>query len=105
MTLKLAKRAVATSGDYQQFVIIEGKHHSHIFDRKTGTSAEGLSSVTMIADNASDADALATSVTVMGAARGLALIEKRPGTEAILITSGPKYEATKTSGAPEYVEE
>jgi thiamine biosynthesis lipoprotein len=105
LVLKITNAAVATSGDYQQFVLIEGKRYSHIMDRKTGTSAEGLSSVTIIADNATDADALATSVSVMGAEKGLALIEKLPGTEAILITSGPKYEVTKTSGAEVYVKE
>ena len=105
MKLKITDAAVATSGDYQQFVMIEGTRHSHIMNRKTGTSAEGLSSVTIIADNATDADALATSVSVMGAEKGLALIEKLPGTEAILITSGPKYEVTKTSGAEKYVKE
>ena len=105
MKLKITDAAVATSGDYQQFVMIEGTRHSHIMNRKTGTSAEGLSSVTIIADNATDADALATSVSVMGAEKGLALIEKLPGTEAILITSGPEYEVTKTSGALKYIKE
>ena len=105
MKLKITDAAVATSGDYQQFVMIEGNRHSHIMNRKTGKSAEGLASVTIIADNATDADALATSVSVMGAEQGLALIEKQPKTEAILITSGPKYEVTKTSGAEGYVKE
>jgi thiamine biosynthesis lipoprotein len=105
MKLKINDVAVTTSGDYQQYVMIEGKRQSHIMNGQTGKSAEGLSSVTIIADNATDADALATSVTVMGAERGLALIEKRPGTEAILITSGPEYEVTKTSSAAKYIEE
>ncbi len=103
LKLKVNDVAVATSGDYQQFVLIEGKRYSHIIDRKTGTNAEGLSSVTIIADNATDADALATAVTVMGAKEGLALIEKLPNTEAILISCGPKYEITKTTGAEKYV--
>ena len=72
-------------------------------NRTTGTSAEGLSSVTIIADNATDADALATSVSVMGAEKGLALIEKVPNTEAILITPQPKYQIIKTGGAEKYV--
>ena len=103
LVLKITNAAVATSGDYQQFVLIEGKRYSHIMDRRTGTNAEGLSSVTIIANNATDADALATSVSVMGAEKGLALIEKLPGTEAIIITSGPKYEVTKTSSAEVYI--
>ncbi len=103
MTLKVADLSVATSGDYQQFIIIEGKRHSHIMNRSTGGSAEGLSSVTIIAGNATDADALATAVSVMGAEKGLALIEKLSGTEAILITSEPKHRILKTSGAGKYI--
>jgi thiamine biosynthesis lipoprotein len=101
--LKITDAAVATSGDYQQFVLIEGKRLSHIIDRKTGTSAEGLSSVTIIADNATDADALATSVSVMGAEKGITLIEKLQNTEAILISPQPNYEIIKTSGAEKYI--
>lgn len=103
LTLKVNDVAVTTSGDYQQYVMIGGKRLSHIMDRKTGTSAEGLSSVTIIAENATDADALATSVSVMGPQKGLALIENRPKTEAILITSGPVYQVTMTSGAERYI--
>jgi thiamine biosynthesis lipoprotein len=103
LVLKATNEAIATSGDYQQFVIIEGKRYSHIMDRRTGKSAESLSSVTIITDDATDADALATSVSVMGGEKGLALIEKLPNTEAILISPGPKYEITKTPGALKYI--
>ena len=102
LTLKITEGAIATSGDYQQFVIIDGKQYSHIIDRRTGTSSKGLSSVTIITDNATDADALATAVSVMGAESGLALIEKVPDTEAILIPSGQKKFIT-TSGADKYL--
>jgi thiamine biosynthesis lipoprotein len=103
LKLKIANGAIATSGDYQQFIIIEGKRRSHIIDRKTGTSTEGLSSVTIIADNATNADALATAVSVMGHEKGLELIENIPGTEAILITSEPEFKLIKTSGAERYI--
>jgi thiamine biosynthesis lipoprotein len=103
LILKVINAAVATSGDYQQFVLIEGKRYSHIMDRRTGKSAEGLSSVTVITDNATDADALATAASVMGAEKGLALIEKLPNTEAILISPQPKSEIIKTSGAEKYI--
>ncbi len=103
LKLKMTNGAIATSGDYQQFIIIEGKRRSHIIDRKTGTSTEGLSSVTIIADNATNADALATAVSVMGSENGLELIEKIPGTEVILITSQPEFELIKTTGAEKYV--
>lgn len=103
LKLKMTNGAIATSGDYQQFILIEGKRHSHIINRKTGTSTEGLSSVTIIADNATNADALATAVSVMGTGNGLELIENTPGTEAILITSQPEFQLVKTSGAEKYI--
>ena len=103
LTLKVKNAAVATSGDYQQFVLIDGKRYSHIMNRKTGTSIEGLSSVTIIADNATDADALATSVSVMGPQKGMALIEKIPNAEVIILTSPPHTQIIKTSGADKYI--
>ena len=103
LKLKIAEGAIATSGDYQQFVIVNGKRESHIINRNTGSSAEGLSSVSIIANNATDADALATAVSVMGAEKGMALIESLPNTEAILITSPPENKILKSSGADKYI--
>jgi len=103
LKLKLVSGAVATSGDYQQFILIEGKRHSHIIDRKTAAGAQGLSSVTIISENATDADALATAVSVMDAEKGLVLIETIPQTEAILISSQPQYKLLKTTGAEKYI--
>ncbi len=109
LVLKLENAAIATSGSYRRFVLIGGKKYSHILDTRTGYSSDELASVTIIADNATDADALATAVSVMGAKGGLALIEKTPQTEAILIpafagmTGQPKYKLIKTSGAEKYI--
>lgn len=103
MVLKFNNAAVATSGGYRRFVLIEGKRYSHIINRYTATSAESLSSVTVISQSALDADALATAVSVMGHEKGLALIEKIPNTEAILITPSPDYQLIKTHGAEKYI--
>ena len=103
LTLKLTDKAVTTSGNYHRFFIIGGKHYSHIINQKTGGIAEGLSSVTIIADNAADADALATAVSVMGVEKGLQLIENTPNTEAIVISASPDYEIKKTSAADKYI--
>jgi len=110
LRLKLTNQAIATSGDYRRFVLIKGNKYSHIIDVKKGSSSNQLSSVTIIADSAIDADALATAVSVMGTEKGLALIESMPQTEAILIpasagmTSQPQYKLIKSSGAGEYIE-
>ncbi len=87
LVLQLTDDAVATSGGYRRFTLIDGKKYSHIINRRTEISSEGLSSVTIISKNAMDADALATAVSVMGAEKGLDLIETMSQTEAILIPS------------------
>jgi thiamine biosynthesis lipoprotein len=103
MVLKLKNAAVATSGGYRRFVLIGGKKYSHIMDRRTGESAENMSSVTIISKDALDADALATAVSVMGAEKGIALIQKIPQTEAILISAPPDYQLIKSTGAEKYI--
>ena len=103
LKLQLTNEAVATSGDYQQFVLIEGKRYSHIINRKTGTSTEGLSSVTIITNNATDADALATAVSVMGTEKGLKLIESTDDTEAILIPAGKTLKFIKTANTDQFI--
>lgn len=102
MVLRLEDAAVATSGDYRRFEMIGGKRYSHIIDTKKGEGADKLSSVTIIAETATDADALATAVSVMGAEKGMALIEKKEGVEAILISAEGKVE--NSSGAVGYIE-
>jgi len=103
LVLKLTDAAVATSGHYRRFAVIGGKKQSHIIDTKTGYGSDRLASVTIIAKDATAADALATAVSVMGTEKGLALIEKLPETEAILITSQPEYKIVRTSGVEKYI--
>jgi thiamine biosynthesis lipoprotein len=104
LVLALADAAVTTSGDYQRFVVIDGKRYSHIIDTKTGYSPDELSSVTIIGKAALEADVLATAVSVMGVEKGLALIEQTEQTEAILITAPPRFNFIKTAGVDKSIE-
>ncbi|MHC5157121.1 MAG: FAD:protein FMN transferase [Planctomycetota bacterium] len=104
LKLNMDDRAVATSGDYRRFVMIDDEKHSHIIDPATADSAAGLSSVTIIAPTAMAADALATAVTVMGDEKGLKLIETIDSTEAILISHGDETSFQKTSGVDKYTD-
>jgi thiamine biosynthesis lipoprotein len=104
LKLKMDDRAVATSGDYQRFVMIDGQKHSHIVNPATADSARDLSSVTIIADAAMAADALATAVSVLGAEKGLTLIESVPETEAILIPHENPNTFQKTPAADQYIQ-
>lgn len=58
-------QGIATSGDYERFFVINGKKYSHIFDPRTGRPSENASSVTVVADSAVKADAIATAVSVL----------------------------------------
>lgn len=105
LKLKLDDRAVATSGDYRRFVVVNGVTHSHIINPATAGSAQTLSSVSIIATTAMQADALATAVSVLGNEKGMELIESIPEVEAILIPHGPEMEIEKTPAAEQYIQE
>ncbi|HEY5368437.1 MAG TPA: FAD:protein FMN transferase, partial [Hanamia sp.] len=77
--------AVATSGNYEKFAIINGKKYSHTIDPRTGLPVSGIKSVTIITLNAEVADAMATPVMVMGIKAGLDLINQMKDIEAIVI--------------------
>ena len=84
----ISSEAVATSGDYEKFFVIDGKRFSHIIDPRTGYSASGLASVTVIARTATEADALSTALFVMGETKGRELIKEMSGVQAIFMKSG-----------------
>jgi len=83
--LLLRNAAVSTSGDTQQFVILGSRRYSHIVDPRTGVGLTHRIGVTVVASNATITDALATAVSVMGARRGLELIEKLPDVAALIV--------------------
>ncbi len=84
--LELSNKAVATSGDYEQFFVSAAKRYAHIIDPKTGYPVEsGLISVTIVADSGLDCDALSTAVFVLGKEKGDILTERFPGVAAIII--------------------
>jgi len=85
--LELSDMAVATSGDYEDFFMENGKRYSHIFDPRTGRpAASGVISATVISRSCTTADALATALVVMGKDEGLRLVRRMPDTECILVT-------------------
>ena len=83
--LPLKQGAVVTSGDYEKFVEFDGIRYAHIINPKTGYPSKGIISVSVFAPSAELADALATSVFVMGIDVGLDRINQLPNTECIII--------------------
>ncbi len=74
--LNISNMAVATSGNYEKYAIINGEKYSHTIDPKTGFPVSGIKSVTIISPNAELADAMATPVMVLGIKVGLDLINQ-----------------------------
>jgi len=103
LTLSINNKAVTTSGDYRRFALVQGEKVSHIINPQIGFGAKELSSVTVIADSALIADAMATAATVLGVDKSLTLIESIPQIEAILIKKTEPLEIIKTSGADAYI--
>ncbi|WP_394331537.1 FAD:protein FMN transferase [Psychroserpens damuponensis] len=83
--LPITNGAVVTSGNYEKYVIFNGKGYTHIIDPRTGYPSTGIISVTVFAPKAELADALATSIFVMGKEAGLDRINQLPKIECIII--------------------
>ncbi|MDD3839034.1 MAG: FAD:protein FMN transferase [Clostridia bacterium] len=84
--VEVEDKSVVTSGDYERFFKSGGKRYHHILDPDTGYPAwTGCISATVVADRSIDADALSTSIFLLGPQKGLELIENMDNTEAIII--------------------
>lgn len=84
--LPLSEVSVSTSGDYERFFIDgEGRRVHHILSPSTGRPAEGIQSVTILGPDALTTDGLSTAVFVLGVERGLAMINRLPDIDAIII--------------------
>lgn len=82
--------AVATSGNYERFVEIANRRYAHIMDARTGRPVTGMAGVTVVAPSAMLADALSTTLFVLGPEAGVAFLKNYPGCEAIWIPDTPE---------------
>jgi len=88
--MTVTNMAIATSGNYEKYILVNGKKYSHTIDPRTGLPVTGIKSVTIIAPNAELADAMATPVMIMGIKAGLHMINQINNMEAILIDDNDK---------------
>ncbi len=79
--------AVMGSGDYERFFMENGKRYHHIFDPKTGYSTEGVTGATLIHADPVLANAWSKPIFVLGPERGMQLVQKIPGMEAVVVTT------------------
>jgi thiamine biosynthesis lipoprotein len=86
-TMDLSDGTFSTSGDYERFFMKDGRRYHHIIDPETGEPSRGCRSVTIVTDRAVIADGLSTGVFLMGPEAGMALIERLPNVEGVLVSS------------------
>jgi thiamine biosynthesis lipoprotein len=85
--LRLTDAAVSSSGSYMRGFDVAGRHYSHIIDPRTGRPASAVIGVTVIVRDNATANALATTLSVLGPDAGFRLIATVPGTEALVVTA------------------
>lgn len=94
--IKESDKAISTSGDYERYIIKDGKRYHHIIDPKTGYPAEsGVIADTVVLDssinnNPMNADGLSTIVFILGPEKGMQFIKNIQGAECIIVTSDKK---------------
>ena len=98
----LENEAVATSGDYQQFFVVQGRRYSHILNPKTGYPAERSVAVSVIAPSALLADALSTTLFVLGPDEAPSWVESFPGVKWFLtfLAEGDRFHTVTSEPAP-----
>jgi thiamine biosynthesis lipoprotein len=85
--LELSNATFSTSGDYERAFLKHGVRYHHIIDPDTGQPARGCRSVTLVSERAVFADALAKGVFILGPVDGMALIERLPGVEGVIVSA------------------
>ena len=88
--MDITDMAVATSGNYEKYIMIDGKKYSHTIDPKTGLPIRGIKSVTIFSTNAEICDAMATPVMILGVDYGLKLINQMNQIECVIIDDNNK---------------
>jgi len=94
--LDLTDGTFSTSGDYERFFMKDGRRYHHILDLTVGEPARGCRSVTLVTENAVIADALAKGVFILGPDEGMALIERLPHVDGVIVSA--KNEVLISSG-------
>ena len=83
--LPLVNEAISTSGDYERYFEEDGVRYHHILVPATGHAARGVRRATVIGADATLTDGLSTTVFVLGVERGMQLVSRLPGVEAVVV--------------------
>jgi FAD:protein FMN transferase len=99
--IPLEDSAISTSGDYERYFEADGKRYHHILNPRTGTSASGVQSVTIIGPNATLTDGLSTGIFVLGLEKGLALVNQLKDIDAVIVDAQGKLHYSQGLSQPQ----
>jgi thiamine biosynthesis lipoprotein len=103
--LNLTDKGLATSGDYRNFFERDGRRYSHIIDPLSGWPVKHpLASVTVIADDAMQADALATALLVLGPEKGYQLAQQQNLAALFITVDGERFAEIETPALRGYLD-
>jgi thiamine biosynthesis lipoprotein len=89
-SMEVSDSTFSTAGDYERFFIKDGRRYHHILDPATGEPARASRSVTILTASAAVADGLDTGIFIMGPESGMALIERLPDVEGVIVDANNK---------------
>ncbi len=89
--VSVVNTSLATSGNYERYVTIDGRQYTHIMNVKTGMPVENMLAVTVVTPQAVDADLLSTSIFINGEDFARRICREIPGTSVLLIRPGKEY--------------
>lgn len=92
-TIEMTDMAISTSGDYERYFIVDEKRYHHILNPKTGYPAEECRSVSIIAKDGSVTDPFSTGIFILGAEKGIKLLEEM-GIDGIIVDKNGKIHTT-----------
>jgi len=101
LSMPLEDVAISTSGDYERYFEADGVRHHHIIDPKTGHSPSGVRSVTILGPTATDTEGWSKAVFIRGPEEGIALLEREPGLDAVVVDRTGKIWYSKGLAPPD----
>ena len=102
--VRLRNAAIATSGDYRNYFVHDGQRYSHTLDPRTGWPvSHDLAAVSVVAERAADADALATALMVLGPEQGLQLAVRESIAARWMLRTGDGLEVVHSPAYAAYV--
>ena len=100
MPVKLRSGAMSTSGQYENYMMIDDRRYGHLLDPRTGKPIQGIAACTLTAPTCFESDAYATAATVMGVEKSTDKLGGRFGMRFVLMDDDGGLRVVRTQRFP-----